>query len=176
MENSIKSSAINLGLYLGVILAASTVLAYALNLELLTNMFYGIVLFIIAVGMSTFSTYKSKKMLGGFISFKNAFSSFFITIAIGLLINLVVGYIIFNVIDPEAAVTLQEKALEMQLEMLKNFGMTGEALDAAVDAAEKQGSIYSIPNLLKGLAGYLVFYSIIGLITSLIMKRNPVNA
>ena len=81
METSIKSSAINYGLYLGGFLATSTILAYAFYLDLFTKWWYGIGLMLIIIVLGVFSAIKSKSTLNGFISFKDAFASYFIPIA-----------------------------------------------------------------------------------------------
>ena len=47
MEPTTKSSAINNGLYLGAILSLITVLIYAVNLDLFTEWWLGIILFIV---------------------------------------------------------------------------------------------------------------------------------
>ncbi|WAC02063.1 hypothetical protein N7U66_20070 [Lacinutrix neustonica] len=64
-------------------------------------------------------------------------------------------------------------ALNSQVEMLRNFNAPEESIAAVVEASEQQGSLFSIGNVLKSLVGYVIFYSIIGLIIALIMKRNP---
>ena len=51
---------------------------------------------IIVVGTGIISTAKSKKINGGYLSFKEAFSSYFITIAIALIIHTLVSIIIFK--------------------------------------------------------------------------------
>ncbi|WP_290699839.1 DUF4199 domain-containing protein [Lacinutrix sp.] len=174
--NTIKSSAINYGLYLAIILAGSSILAYVVNLDLLTNFLYGSIIFILTIGLAFFSVYKAKKILNGFITFKQAFTAFFITIALAVFIKVVIDYVLFNFIDAEAAIIMQEKALDTQVGLLQNFGMSEEQIALAVEAAEDQPNLYSLQSLLFGLFGSLAFYSIIGLIVALIMKRNPENA
>jgi hypothetical protein len=175
MEQSIKSSSINYGLYLGGALALMTVIAYAVNIDLLVNMWYGIFILLAIVAFGVVSVAKSKGILGGFISFKNSFVSYFLTVLIGLLISTVVSYILFNFIDPEAAVTLKEKTIETQVQMLEGFNVPNEQIAEAVEEMEAMDN-YSIGNILKGLAGYLVMFSIIGLIVAAVMKKNNPDA
>ena len=173
METNTKSSAINYGLYLGGILALATILAYALKLELFTSITFGLILFTVTLTFGVISIIKSKKIQSGFITFKEAFTSYFITILIGIVISTLISFIIFNFVDPEAAVQLKELALDSQVEMLRNFNSPEEAIAAVVEASEKQGDLFSIGNVFTSLIGYIIFYSLIGLIISLIMKRNP---
>ena len=82
MEKSTKSIAINTGLYLDLLLSAFTIIAYAFSIELLIN--FWIVLLIlplISIVFGIVSASKIRKALGGFMNFKQAFSSYFITVA-----------------------------------------------------------------------------------------------
>ncbi|WAC02064.1 DUF4199 domain-containing protein [Lacinutrix neustonica] len=101
METSFKSSATNYGLYLGGILSLATILAYALKLELFTSIPFGILLFAITITFGIVSTYKAKKIQEGFITFKDAFTAYFITIMIGIAISAVISFVIFNFVDPK---------------------------------------------------------------------------
>ncbi len=54
---------------------------------------------------------------------------------------------------------------------MENFNTPNEAIAAAVDQIESQNQ-WSIGNILKGLAGYTVFFSVIGLIVAAAMKKS----
>lgn len=175
MEQSIKSSSINYGLYLGGALALLTVIAYAANLDLLVSVWYGILILLAVIAFGIVSVAKSKSILEGYISFKNSFASYFLTIFIGLLISTLVSYILFNFIDPEAAVTLKEKTIESQVQMLEGFNVPNEQIAEQVELLENQDN-FSIINIIKGFAIYLVMFSIIGLIVAAVMKKNNPDA
>lgn len=171
MEKSLKSIATNYGLYLGILLALLTVISYAINIELLTNTWYGIFILIAIVAFGIVSVAKIKQAQNGFASFKESFSAYFITVLIGLIISTVVSYLIFNFIDTEAAGILKEKTVEKTVQMMKNFNTPNEAIAEAVEKIESQNQ-FSIGSILKGLAGYLVFFSVIGLIVAAAMKKS----
>lgn|SRR5690606_6684585 len=175
MENSKKSIAINYGLYLGSLLAILTALAYAINLDLLTNMWYGIFIFIAIIVFGIISVAKTKQLQNGFATFKESFTSYFITVLIGLLVSTIVSYLLFNFIDTEAANILKEKTIESTIQMLESFNTPADKIAETVEQIESQNQ-YSILNILKGLAGYLVFFSIIGLIVAAAMKKTNPNA
>ncbi len=172
MEKSIiKSLAINWGLYLGIVLALATILGYV-NLDLYTKWWYGIILLILIIVFGIISAMKSKTLLGGFISFKEAFSSYFITVAVGLVISTIVSIIIFNFIDPEAAITLKDKIMDTQVQMMKNFGAPEEVIAKSVEELEAQENMFAIGQILKSLAFQLIGFSIVGLIVALVVKKN----
>lgn len=173
MEKSLKSIATNYGLYLGVILALFTVLAYAVNLELMTNMWYGIVIMISIIVFGIIAVAKVKQAQNGFASFKESFTAYFITVLLGLLISTVISYLLFNFIDPEAAEVIKQNTIENTVSMLEGFNTPVEAIDKAVKDIESNNQ-FSIGSIAKSLAGYLVFFSVIGLIVAAAMKKsNP---
>lgn len=173
MEKTIKSIASNYGLYLGVLLSLITVLSYAVNLELLTNMWLGIFIMIAIVVFGIISVAKSKQAQNGYASFKEAFTAYFVTVLIGLLVSTLVSYLLFNVIDTDAAEVLKQKTIEQTVEMMEGYNSPTEMIDQTIEQIESQNQ-YSIGNILKGLAGYLVLFSIIGLLVAAAMKKsNP---
>jgi hypothetical protein len=173
-EVSFKKSAMNYGLILGGILAASTALLYALSLDSLTKWWVGVIFLLLAVAIGIVSVAKSKALLGGFISFKQGFTSYFITIAIGLFIAVLTGILIFNVVDPGAAEYLQEQIIEVSRSMMERFGAPESEIEKAIAEMEGQNS-YSVGNQLQSFVFQLAFYCIFGLLIALIMKRKDPN-
>lgn len=171
MEKSIKGIAVNYGLYLGVGLAVVTAGCYAVDVLLLTNTWLGIGLLIAVLGVSIFSSVATKKAQNGLITFKEAFTAFFITLVIGLAISSLIYIVIFNFIDPEAANTLKNALMEKQINMMKDFGADSEGIALAASEFEKMDNMYSIGNVLQSFVFQLIGYSIVGLISSLIIKK-----
>ena len=173
MEQQMKSSAINYGIYLGLSLAVISVLIYVINVEYAIAWWIGIIVLLIVLAFGIVSTAKAKDFLNGFISFKQAFSSFFITIAIGVIINSAVGILIYGVIDTEAATILHEKTIENTVSMMERFGAPQTEIDKTIDVMSEDNSL-SVINQLKGIAYQLLFYAVIGLIVAAFMKKkNP---
>jgi hypothetical protein len=171
METSIKTNGINYGLYLGGTLSILTVFAYAVNLDLFTKWWYGVGLMILVIVFGILSAMSSKKLFGGIINFKGAFSSYFITVAVGIIISSLVSYIIFNVIDPEAANILKDKILDSQVEMMRGFGAPQESIAEVVEKMEKEGDMFSIAKVAQSIAFQLVGFSVVGLIVALVVKK-----
>ena len=167
----IKPSAINWGLYLGATLTLFTVLGYV-NLDLYTKWWFGIGSLIVIIVFGIISAMKSKGVLEGFITFKEAFSSYFITVATGLIISTIVSVLIFNFIDPDAAITLKEKILDTTVEMMRNFNAPEEAIAEAVEKMEAEENMFAIGKVLQSLAFQLIGFSVVGLIVALVVKKN----
>jgi phenylpyruvate tautomerase PptA (4-oxalocrotonate tautomerase family) len=175
MENSVKSSAIQYGLYLGLMLSSFTIIGYAVNIEILTKWWLGIILFILIIVIGIVSTAKAKSILNGFISFKEAFTAWFTTIVVGILISTVVSILIFNVVDLEAAALVKQASIEATVSMMENFGTPQETIDMAITEMENTNQ-FAIGNLLKSLAWQFLFYAIVGLLIALIMKKTDPDA
>lgn len=174
MEKTLKSSSLNYGIYLGLVLAAFTILGYVM-LDLFTQWWFGILMLLVILVFGIVSSMSARKLLGGFISFKEAFTAYFITVLVGLLIGTLVSFVIFNVVDPDASAVLQDKIIETQIEMMQNFGTPQEAIDTAI-AEARATNMYSIGNLAKSLAFQLIGYSIAGLLVALVVKKNDPHA
>ena len=170
MEQRLKSAAINYGVYLGVITSLITIVVYGINIDLFISAWLGLVLFIMVVAFGAVSAVKSRKILGGLISFKQSFTSYFITIAVGTLISSVIGVIIFTYIDPEAATYLNEQVLILTKETMERIGLPQEAIIAAIEEASEKDN-FSLGAQTQAFVFRLVFYAVIGLIIGLIVKK-----
>lgn len=174
-QASIKKSSMNYGYILGGSLALLTVVLYAVNLESLTQWWIGIITLLFALAMGIVSTAKAKSLLGGFLSFKQGFTAYFITVAIGLLIAVLVNIVLFNFIDPEAAEVLKESIMEMSEGMMRQFGAPEAEIEKALADMENENS-FAIGQQVQSYFFQLIFYSIFGLLIALIMKKKDPNA
>ncbi|GAA4961213.1 DUF4199 domain-containing protein [Algibacter aquimarinus] len=172
MEKSLKFIAKDFGLYLGGTLTIIMILAYAFNLNLFVNFWYGISIYLITIAFGIIAVIKTKVNFDGILSFKNAFTSYFITISIGLSLSSLASYILFNFIDTNAADALKEKSIEKMIEVFKTMKKPDEEIQSSIKMAES-GNLYSISNVFKGLIfNYLVPLSIVGLLVAAAMQKN----
>lgn len=172
---STKQSALQYGYILGGILSLITVLMYALNPELFTKWWMGIITLLIVIAVGIVSTGKAKGLLGGFISFKEAFSAYFITIAVGLAISTVVSILLFTVVDPDLAAYINERAIEMTREFMERFNTPEAEMEKAL--AEMEGvDNFSAINQVKSYFMRLVGFAVLGLLVALILKQKDPNA
>ena len=175
MEKSLKSNALNYGLYLGILLVAINVIAYVVDIKLFNSFWIAGIIIVSVIIFGSLSANSSKKLLGGYISFKNAFTSYFITVAVGLLMSSVVYYIIFGIVDTESAQILADMQIENQVKMMENFGAPQQSIDEAIKKLEENNP-FSLGNQLLGYAIFLTFMSLVGLIVAAVIKRKDPNA
>ena len=126
---TLKESAIQYGLILGGILAILIVMMYALNQDLFLEWWIGIVVIpLIIIGTGIVSTAKSKDLLGGIMTFKEAFTAYFITIALGLLISTAVI---------TAAVAASSAGVASESHHHHGERLNNDLIDAALDCIKK---------------------------------------
>jgi len=175
MEKSLKSTAINYGIYLGIGLVIYTVLSYVIDIEFLVNFWMNLLILPIAIiTIGIVSSAKAKSLLGGFMNFKQAFTAYFIPVAIGILISTTVTVILFNYIDPESAEYLKELSINKTTAFMEKMGTPQADMDNAIATMEDQET-FAIGTQLRSLAQSLIFFTVIGLLVALVMKKKDPN-
>jgi hypothetical protein len=166
----IKKNGIKFGLLLGIFSILATTLMYTIDLKLFVNIWIGLVLFFVSLSIGIVSVAQSKKQIGGFITFKEAFTAFFITMAIGLALNILFSILLFNVIDPNAALTIRENIVEYTVNMLQKAGTPAAKIKEQIETMRSTNS-YSIGNQIQSYFWFLLFYIIVGLLVAVALRN-----
>lgn len=169
MNEIIKKNGISFGLIFGLFSVLLTTTLYIVDLKLFVSSWIGIISIIISITIGVVLITKTKKQLNNIISFKEAFTVYFIAAAIGSLISTIYNYVLFNFIDPQAKETIKEITLKYTSDMLAKFGTPTEAVNEAMKKIAETDN-FSLGNLTMGLAFSLVFSAIFGLILAAIFK------
>ncbi|OIV43979.1 DUF4199 domain-containing protein [Flavobacterium johnsoniae] len=164
----IKKNGVTYGITLGIILALITATIYAVDLKLFVSGWIGGLSFVIYLVVGILLLTKTKKEIG-FFSFKDAFTTFFITTIIAIAISTLFSIVLFNVIDPEAKETVNQLLIKYMAETLQKFGTPASAINEAL-AKMKENSPFSTLEQLKALVFSIVGYSILGLILAAFFK------
>lgn len=171
MTNVIKKNGVTFGIILAAYFVIRIALMYSIDLMLFANGWISLFDFIVLLTLTIVAIAKTKKAMGGFISFKEAFTVFFITILIGFVAYTLFYLLLFNVIDPGAKEILQEEVIRKTVETMKNFGGDSAMLKETVTKMRETDS-FSIPQQALGLGMALLMYSVVGLIVAVAMKKN----
>ncbi|GEP52066.1 hypothetical protein FNO01nite_27380 [Flavobacterium noncentrifugens] len=169
MEN-LRKNAVKFGLFLGLFLIVVTTIMYAVDLSLFTKPWIGVTNLIVITLFGAFAGITYKKQQGGFLTFKEAFTAFFITVVIGFLLSTIYTILLFNFIDPEAKAVITENLIKYTVSMMQSFGAKAADVNKIIEDLQKTDSFGAVAQL-KGFAINLVIYSIIGLVTALIIRR-----
>lgn len=128
-------------------------------------------MFVVNLVLGIVAVNKAKTAMGGYITFKEAFTTFFIAMAIGALIGSVFMFILFNFIDPGAKEIVMQQVKEMTVNMMQKMGAKTEDIRKTVDELDKNDN-FSFGSQIKSYVFGLVFYIIIGLIVAAATKKN----
>jgi hypothetical protein len=165
----IKKNGITYGVMIGIASALVTATIYAIDLNLFTAWWMGIIGIVISLTISIILLSKTKRDLNGVFPFKDAFTTYFIAAVIGILISTTFNIVLFNVIDPSAKDTLSEIMIKYTIGMMQKFGAPAASINEAV-AKMKESNPYSTFELLKGSVFAMVVSAIFGLIFAAFFK------
>ena len=170
MNPIIKSNAITFGIIIGVFSMLVTTCIYVIDLELFISMYLGIFLIIVFLIIGIILVKKTKKELNGFITFKEAFTTYFLAAVIGATMSTVFNLILFNVVDVEAKTELNNLTAKFTLETMQKWGTPESVIE------ETRGELYAVDNysplsLLQGLITSFVLSAVMAVILGLAFKN-----
>lgn len=171
MNEIIKKNGINFGIITGVISVLITTSIYAIDLALMTKWWLGLSILALYIVIGCVLLVRTKKDLGGYMSFKEGFTTYFISALIGIAISVIFNILLFNVIDPDAAIHLKELTLESTVQMMEKFGTPTSAIKETVEKMKDYNQFSTIEQL-KGSIWSIVGSAIFGLILAAIFKKD----
>ena len=169
MNEIIKKNGVTYGAILGLISIASTTLIYITDIKLFMSWWIGGISLILNIVIGIFLVSNTKKQLNKTISFKDAFSVYFIAGVLGSTVSALFNYFLFNFIDPQAKETLKEMTIKYTVEMMEKFGTPKEVLNQTIAELQKADN-YSLENIFMGLLFVYLIVAIFGLILAAIFK------
>jgi hypothetical protein len=172
MNPYIKKYAMNFGIIAAVISILYSLIAYLVDQSLFVNLVAGVVMMVIGFVLYIMSPLRVKRDQGGYITFRDAVTSFVLTFIIAGITGVIWNLLLFNVIDPELQSTVQEMTIEKSVQMMERFGAPEESIDQSIAQMEETNN-YSLGNQVKGFFMMLLFMTIVGLIVAAIIKKDP---
>ena len=175
MNDIIKKNGVAFGFLTGLCSVLITTLIYIIDLKLFTSFWLGIINKGIYLSIGIFLLVKTKKELKSIFSFKDAFTAYFISAVIGIVITVIFNIILFNFIDPGAKVTIKELTIKFAVEMMEKFNAPTDTVNQAIKEMQKEDQ-FSIVQLLKGSIFSVLFSAVLGLILAAIFKsKSPLS-
>src|SRR5690606_35830429 len=129
MNPIIKKNGITYGIILGVLSILITTVIYVIDLELFVNTYIGILGLVISLVIGIILLKKTKADFGGFMTFKEAFTTYFLAGIIGATMSVLFNLALFNVVDTEAKDALNDLTLRYTLETMQKWGAQEAAID-----------------------------------------------
>lgn len=172
MNEIVKKNGIKFGVISGVVGILATTLMYLIDLSLFVNLWVGlgVIVIYIIIGCVLLST--TKKELNGIMTFKEAFTAYFVSALIGITISTLFNILLFNFIDTEARNIISDLFIKSQLQMMEKFGAPASEINKAAVKLQ-ENSQFSIKGQFFGFLQSLVGSIIFGLILAAIFKSKP---
>jgi Protein of unknown function (DUF4199) len=172
MNEIIKKNGVSFGVMTGILSALITAAIYAIDLNLFVKWWIGIVIMLVYIIIGIVLLSKTKKELKGVFTFKEAFTTYFISAVIGIVISVGFNILLFNVIDPSAKDTINEIVIKYTAETMQKFGAPSVAVNEAIKKMQENNP-YSTIELLKSSIFTIGGSALFGLLLALIFKSKP---
>jgi hypothetical protein len=165
----IKKNGVTYGVITGVILSLITAFMYAIDLKLFIAWWTTLLSLSVFIIVPIIMLVKTKKELNGILSFKEAFTTYFISAVIAVLISVFFKIVLFNFIDPSIKDTLLDLTIKYLISTSEQFGVPASSLNETISKL-KETDQFSIVEQLKGSVFVLFFCAILGLIMAAFFK------
>lgn len=173
------------GLTFGYILAAYYILVntsvFFSDYTLFAKSYFGIVNIVFVLILGICCVWITKRRLGNLITTKEGFTAFFIMILIGLFVNQLLQFILFNVVNPDAKTVNNEIMITMAETIAKDINAPQEEIDKQIDYMRNNpDDNFSIKNMFFTYAQGILGASVAGLLIALTFKNKsefstPIN-
>lgn len=159
------------GLLLGAFLIVINLISYFFGVEFKLSLFWNMIELLGPLFFLIFLLKNFKKINFGYSTFNQSFVVCFGLLASSSFILLFYKIILFNYLDPNYAIILQEGSIQKVIELLSGL-IPDDAIDEIITELENQNS-FSISNLTKGFTSSLFFYVFLSLLIAVFIKKDP---
>ncbi|RZJ73665.1 DUF4199 domain-containing protein [Flavobacterium sp.] len=167
MNPIIKKNGLTFGIILAVIGVLTTTITYVT--QLFTAWWITLIVFVVSIAVYCIMLSRTKKELGG-ITFKEAFTTYFIAASIAVLVGTLFNITLYNFVDPGAQEIVKEQSIKATVSFMKNMGTPTSQINDAVERLENDNPLSIGKQLFGGVVG-LAVSCVIGLILAAIFKN-----
>jgi len=175
MGFNLKKNSADIGLKLGTLIFIISALFYLYDLKFFYNGTLSLISIPLIMGFGLYSIVNAKKLNNQFLSFKEAFTSYFICIVVGYLVISAGDIIIFKFVDPEAGKIINEELIiqtKIGFESLpQEYRLSDEVISSQLENMGNNPR-YSYYSVFMQYMSTLLVNIFIGLISALILKKS----
>ena len=179
MENkpTIMNQGLKFGLINGFIQIAIYTILYIINKNLLVDFKVLLGILVISIALMVWPVRDYIKLIGGNITFKDAFFICLITIAGGSLLIIIFNYFLYNIIDPGLADFIKEQSIEKTVGFMERMGVPQDEIEKGIARIEEQDFKMTPSKLGAQFIQTVLFGCIPALIIAAILrtKKQPVD-
>ena len=162
------------GLILAGVSILLTMLTYIIDVSLMVEWWFGIVSLLISMGLLIYLGINYRNDIGGILSYGDAFKFSFLVFFVSYVIGIIFQIALYTVIDPELPEIMKQLTVEKTVEMMEGFGLSDEALDAAIIGVEDGIDEATTPmGMIKSSPWGILFLLLFSAIAAIFIKRNP---
>ena len=166
------------GLYMAVVSIAIALIVWSGNLMiklgLMGNVLISLLNFaVMLILLVVFTKAFRDQFLGGRIKYLRAFTFGVAVVVYSSVLTAIYNYVFLNFIDPGYLDRVMEAMQEKTYNMLLNLGAGEDQIDEAMTQFEKREQVTPFQFLQQSLASGLIGGSVMSLISSAIVKKNP---
>ena len=162
------------GLILAGVSILLTMLTYVIDVSLMVEWWFGVVSLLISMGLLIYLGINYRNDIGGILSYGDAFKFSFLVFFVSYVVGIIFQIALYTVIDPELPETMKQLTVEKTVEMMEGFGMSDEALDAAIIGVEDGIDEATTPmGMIKSSPWGILFLLFFSAIAAIFIKRNP---
>ena len=172
METNLNKNSFDIGIKLGTLLFFITAIIYVVDINYFTN--FLLMLSVYRIPVIVFGIYaviSNKKLNKGFLSFKEAFTSYFWCVVVGYFILNLGSILIFKFIDPGAAEIINENAMVAVKELMKSLNSPSELIAATMEEMQNNNA-FSYSNIIAEFFSRLLMNAIFAVPVALIFKKS----
>ncbi len=170
MENPINKIGVKFGLILGAYYAIFDCIVFFTDQKLFTNIPLGFLNIFVTIALAIGCVLMAKKAIGGYITFKEAFTPYLLYVLIGVTTNMVVYYILFNWVNPSAQEPLRDTLYQMAIDKINALGMPEADRLAKIQQAEESNP-FTFQSQVFAWAGSILKYCILGFLLAAIFRN-----
>ena len=170
-------TALTYGIYMAIVGILISLIVWATNLMESLGLFGATVislvnLLVMVILLIIFTKLYRDNLLGGKITFKQAFTFGVLIVVCSSLISALYNYIFFKFIDPGYMERIMTMMQEKMYQMLSNRGLPEDQIETAMRAFEEKGIPTPLESVQQAILGGLIGGAIMSLISSAIVKKN----
>lgn len=170
IEQNNTQHAIKWGLILGLISVIITLLVYVIDIAIFAKPYFAFIYLVVYVGFVIYAGRDYRKESGGYLTYGKAFLHALVVFLLAGFIDRVFLYVLFNLIDPQAAETIVKITMDSTMELMESFGSgSPEMMD---EMAEGVAEAYTLGGLAQGYLFSIIYYAIGAAIIGAINKKN----
>lgn len=172
MNEIVKKNGIKFGIITAIISILHTLGIYLIDYRLFINVWLGFSLLFVFIIIGCLQLVELRKELGGYMTLKEGFTSYFINSLIALSLSTIFSLLLFNVIDTNVRDLANEELIVFQVKNLENYSVPTEKIKETV-INMKETPQFSAVGILRSSIGSLLGSILFGLILAAIFKRKP---